>query len=87
MKRRLTFVGLLVAVGLWMGPDLLACGDKFLVAGRKERVTRRGAEPQAAVRPLPVAIRMKVEPAGRGVADREQDIAPVVRDVENLLDE
>ena len=40
MKRRLAFVSLLVAVGLWMGPDLLACGDKFLVAGRGTRYQR-----------------------------------------------
>ena len=40
MKRRLAFVGFLVAVGLWMGPDLLACGDKFLVAGRGTRYQR-----------------------------------------------
>lgn len=40
MKRRVGLVGLLVAVGLWMGTDLLACGDKFLVAGRGTRYQR-----------------------------------------------
>jgi hypothetical protein len=40
MKRRVGLVGLLVAVGLWMGADLLACGDKFLVAGRGTRYQR-----------------------------------------------
>src|SRR5258706_4725974 len=40
MKRRVAFAGFLVAVGLWMGPDLLACGDKFLVAGRGTRYQR-----------------------------------------------
>ena len=40
MRRRLGLAGLLVAVGLWMGADLLACGDKFLVAGRGTRYQR-----------------------------------------------
>jgi len=40
MKRRIGLVGLLIAVGLWMGTDLLACGDKFLVAGRGTRYQR-----------------------------------------------
>ena len=40
MTRRVSLVGLLVAVGLWMGADLLACGDKFLVAGRGTRYQR-----------------------------------------------
>jgi hypothetical protein len=40
MKHRVGLVGLLVAVGLWMGADLLACGDKFLVSGRGTRYQR-----------------------------------------------
>jgi hypothetical protein len=40
MKRRIGLAGLLIAVGLWMGADLLACGDKFLVAGRGTRYQR-----------------------------------------------
>jgi hypothetical protein len=40
MKHRVALSGLLVAVGLWMGADLLACGDKFLVAGRGTRYQR-----------------------------------------------
>lgn len=40
MKGRVALVGLLVAVGLWLGADLLACGDKFLVAGRGTRYQR-----------------------------------------------
>ena len=40
MKTRIGLVGLLVAGGLWMGADLLACGDKFLVAGRGTRYQR-----------------------------------------------
>lgn len=40
MKYRIRLVGLVTAVGLWMGGDLLACGDKFLVAGRGTRYHR-----------------------------------------------
>ncbi len=40
MKRRIVLVGLIAAVGLWMGADLLACGDKFLVVGRGTRYQR-----------------------------------------------
>ena len=34
MKRRIRLVGLVAVVGLLLGGDLLACGDKFLMAGR-----------------------------------------------------
>jgi hypothetical protein len=40
MKRRIGLVGLVAAVGLWTGADLLACGDKFLVVGRGTRYER-----------------------------------------------
>lgn len=40
MKRRIGLVALVAAVGLWTGADLLACGDKFLVAGRGTRYQR-----------------------------------------------
>ena len=40
MQRRIGLVGFLIAVGVWTGPDLLACGDKFLVAGRGTRYQR-----------------------------------------------
>jgi hypothetical protein len=40
MRRRIGLVALLVAVGLWTGADLLACGEKFLVAGRGTRYQR-----------------------------------------------
>lgn len=40
MNRRTGLVTLLVAAGLWMGGDLLACGDKFLVASRGTRYQR-----------------------------------------------
>lgn len=40
MKRRIALVALLAAVGLWTSVDLLACGDKFLVAGRGTRYQR-----------------------------------------------
>jgi len=40
MKHRIGLVGLVAAVGLWTGADLLACGDKFLVAGRGTRYQR-----------------------------------------------
>jgi hypothetical protein len=33
-------VVLVAAVGMWLGGDLLACGDKFLVAGRGTRYQR-----------------------------------------------
>src|SRR5438034_11323542 len=40
MKTRIRFIALVVAVGLWTGGDLLACGDKFLAAGRGTRYQR-----------------------------------------------
>ena len=40
MTNRIRFVGLIVAVGLWIGGDLLACGDKFLVTSRGTRYQR-----------------------------------------------
>ncbi|HEV8610195.1 MAG TPA: hypothetical protein VGS98_09030 [Thermoanaerobaculia bacterium] len=40
MKRRISLVALVAVVGLWTGMDLLACGDKFLVAGRGTRYQR-----------------------------------------------
>jgi hypothetical protein len=40
MTNRIRFVALVAAAGLWMGGDLLACGDKFLVAGRGTRYQR-----------------------------------------------
>jgi hypothetical protein len=40
MKRQTVLVGLLASVGLWVGADLLACGDKFLVVGRGTRYQR-----------------------------------------------
>ena len=40
MKDRIRFVVLVATVGVWMGGDLLACGDKFLVTGRGTRFQR-----------------------------------------------
>lgn len=40
MNRGIRLVALVAAVGLWTGTDLLACGDKFLVAGRGTRYQR-----------------------------------------------
>jgi hypothetical protein len=40
MKYRIHFVVLVATLGVWMGADLLACGDKFLVAGRGTRYQR-----------------------------------------------
>jgi hypothetical protein len=40
MSRRIRLVGVLAALGLMTGADLLACGDKFLVAGRGTRYQR-----------------------------------------------
>lgn len=40
MKRRIGLVAVVAVVGLVMGTDLLACGDKFLVAGRGTRYQR-----------------------------------------------
>src|ERR1700704_2814293 len=40
MNYRIRFVVLVATVGVWMGADLLACGDKFLVAGRGTRFQR-----------------------------------------------
>jgi hypothetical protein len=40
MKYRICLVVLGATVAVWMGGDLLACGDKFLVAGRGTRYQR-----------------------------------------------
>ena len=40
MRYGIRLVGLVAAVGLFTGADLLACGDKFLVAGRGTRYQR-----------------------------------------------
>lgn len=40
MKYRAGVVGLVAAAGFWIGADLLACGDKFLVVGRGTRYQR-----------------------------------------------
>lgn len=40
MKDRIRFVVLVAIVGVWIGGDLLACGDKFLVTGRGTRFQR-----------------------------------------------
>jgi hypothetical protein len=40
MKYRMGVLGLVAAAGFWMGTDLLACGDKFLVVGRGTRYQR-----------------------------------------------
>ena len=37
---RIRIVVLVATVGVWMGGDLLACGDKFLVTGRGTRFQR-----------------------------------------------
>jgi hypothetical protein len=75
MKRRIALVGLVVAVGLWTGADLLACGEKFLAVGRGTRYQRPKsfraasiliyANPstglQAALKGLPVESALKHE--------------------------
>lgn len=40
MRHRIRLAGLVAAIGLLTGADLLACGDKFLVAGRGTRYQR-----------------------------------------------
>src|SRR6267142_2230457 len=40
MKYRLAVVVIVATIGVWMGGDLLACGDKFLVSGRGTRYQR-----------------------------------------------
>lgn len=57
MKKRLLVVGLLVLSGTGAGSDLLACGDKFLVASRGTRYQR------AAVARRPAAILVYATPA------------------------
>jgi hypothetical protein len=69
MTHRIRFVVLVATVGVWMGGDLLACGDKFLVAGRGTRYQRpknaRAASVLIYANPstgLPAALRnVKVE--------------------------
>ncbi len=39
-KSRFGLMAVVIAVGVSMGPDLSACGDKFLVAGRGTRYQR-----------------------------------------------
>ena len=40
MSRKIRLAGIVAALGLFSGADLLACGDKFLVAGRGTRYQR-----------------------------------------------
>jgi hypothetical protein len=40
MSRKIRLAGIVAALGLFTGADLLACGDKFLVAGRGTRYQR-----------------------------------------------
>jgi hypothetical protein len=40
MSKRIRLAGLVAALGLFAGAELLACGDKFLVAGRGTRYQR-----------------------------------------------
>lgn len=40
MKRKMGFVALVAAAGLLTGADLLACGEKYLIAGRGTRYQR-----------------------------------------------
>ena len=40
MSRRIRLAGMVAVLGLVSGADLLACGDKFLVAGRGTRYQR-----------------------------------------------
>ena len=40
MSRSIRLAGIVAALGLFTGADLLACGDKFLVAGRGTRYQR-----------------------------------------------
>ncbi|MGA7992135.1 MAG: hypothetical protein WCC53_11920 [Thermoanaerobaculia bacterium] len=43
MRYRIGMIALIGVAGLCAGPSLLACGDKFLVAGRGARFQREGA--------------------------------------------
>src|SRR5215470_14459367 len=40
MKHRIAFVVMVVTLGICSAPDLFACGEKFLVAGRGTRYQR-----------------------------------------------
>ena len=49
MRYRVGVIGLIGVAGLCAGPSLLACGDKFLVAGRGARFERGGAHGMSVV--------------------------------------
>lgn len=82
MKHRLHFVALVAALGLWMGGDLLACGDKFLVGGRGTRYQRlktaRAASVLIYANPssgLPAALTSgKVKSALKGVGHKSTTV-------------
>jgi hypothetical protein len=82
MTNRMRFVTLVAAVALWMGGDLLACGDKFLVGGRGTRYQRpktaRAASVLIYANPtsgLPAAITgSKVKSALKGVGHRSTTV-------------
>ena len=58
MKYRNGVIGLVSIVGFCVGPSLLACGDKFLVAGRGARFQRGGARaPVVIYAPLSSSLR------------------------------
>ena len=40
MRRVVRFVGAVAVIGLFLAPELFACGDKFLMAGRGTRYQR-----------------------------------------------
>ena len=40
MRKVVRFVGAVVVIGLFLAPELFACGDKFLMAGRGTRYQR-----------------------------------------------
>ena len=49
MRYRAGVIGLIGVAGLCVGTSLLACGDKFLVAGRGARFQRGGAHPPVVI--------------------------------------
>lgn len=82
MKHRIGMAGFVVAVAFLAGPDLLACGDKFLVGSRGTRYQRPASARAASVliyanpsSGLPAALRtVKVDAALKGEGHRSTTV-------------
>jgi hypothetical protein len=67
MKYRNNAIGLVALAGLFAGTTLLACGDKFLVAGRGARFQRGGARATSVLIYAPLSSSLRGGPGAQSV--------------------